>query len=814
MRWVKFVLSLISALALIVALSIPIGPVAFPVGDFLNPWQGIWQSGEAARAQLAESMDIEGLLAPATVVIDERGVPHIFAQSEQDLFFLQGYLTARDRLWQMDFQTRVAAGRLSEIVPVESEQLALQRDREFRRLGMGIAAERLEAFTMSNPDTRTIMEAYANGVNAYINSLEPQDYPIEYKLLNYAPEPWTPLKTAFLQKYMAYDLAARADDIEHTRALQLWGKEIVDLLYPQQPYDPSPIVPLGTRFRRPSLPELTVPTAYAPDSILLPSYTPQQPEPNLGSNNWVISGIKSATGKPMLANDPHLGLNLPSIWYEIQLNAPGINVYGVTLPGAPSVVIGFNDSIAWGVTNASRDVLDYYRIEYQDQSRQYYRHGDTWKPTERRIETYELKSGDTFVDTLIVTDIGPVMLDESFGDSPVPLAVRWMAHQPSNELATFYGINKAHNFTAFSKALEYYVCPAQNFAFACKNGDIAIQQQGRFANLWPDQGRFVLDGSNPAHIWNTFIPTEENPLILNRLRGYSSSANQQPTDDAYPYYYGGSFEQYRNRRINELLETTDSIDVADMKRFQLDNYAVMASEILPVLLTELDTTDLSLLERRCRSLLRDWDYMYAAESAVPAIYQAWWDSLNVSIWTDEFQAAGVSLDVPSIGATLRLLRDSAEFRFFDRIDTPSRENRKSLVNTAFRKAVAALEQSAGSEPEDWHWSAIRNTKIRHLLRMPAFSRDTINAGGYKNILNALSRTNGPSWRMVVSLTDEIEAYGVYPGGQSGDPGNPHYDNFIDTWEAGEYFELWLMKGPEDRRKPILLNQQLSPRVAP
>ena len=201
MRWVKFVLSLIPTLALIIVLSIPVGPVAFPIGDFLYPWQGIWQHGEAAQAQMAAEMQVKGLLAPATVVVDERGVPHVFAQNDRDLFFLQGYLTARDRLWQMDFQTRVAAGRLSEIVPVESEQAALKFDREFRRLGMVIAAERLETQILGNPETRTAVEAYSQGVNAYIATLKPKDYPIEYRLLNYAPEPWTALKTALLQKY-------------------------------------------------------------------------------------------------------------------------------------------------------------------------------------------------------------------------------------------------------------------------------------------------------------------------------------------------------------------------------------------------------------------------------------------------------------------------------------------------------------------------------------------------------------------------------------------------------------------------------------
>lgn len=812
MRWVRFVLSLVLTLTLVIALSIPIASLPFSAGDMLEPFGGFWQGGEKVNAPLPQEVQLPDLQAPATVVIDDRGVPHVFAQNQEDLFFLQGYLTARDRLWQMDFQTRFAAGRLSEVVPVESEAAALEHDREFRRMGMVIAAERLVEKTMSNPETRSIVEAYSRGVNAWIESLSPSEYPFEYRMLNYAPEPWTPLKTALFQKFMAYDLTARANDLEHTQALQLWGKPVVDLLYPEHPYDPSPIVPIGTRFRRRTLPQPVQPLDYFPDSLLLPDYTRAQPDPNVGSNNWVISGVKSATGKPILANDPHLGLNLPSVWYEMQLSAPGINVYGVTMPGAPAVIIGFNDSIAWGVTNAVRDVMDFYRIEFRDETKAEYRMGDSWKKTEIRKETYRLKSGKVIEDTLLLTEIGPVMFDEEFGDSPVPLAVRWMAHFPSNELAAFVGVNKAHSYTDFTEALRNYVCPAQNFAFASKNGDIALRQQGQFANLWPGQGRFVMDGTDPNQVWNTYVPFEENPFVLNRARGYISSANQHPADVEYPYFYYGSFEQFRNRRINQLLEETDSITIEDMKRFQLDNYSLMAAELLPVLLADLDTTQLTPYEMRCLSILRSWDYMYEADAAAPVLYQGWYDSLNNAIWNDELEAVEVPLEKPGRSATISILKDSTDFLFYDRINTPARENRKQLVQETFSGVVAELKAER-ENPATWQWAKRRDTKVRHLMRIPVFSQDSIYSGGHSGILNATSKHSGPSWRMVVSLEDEIKAYGVYPGGQSGNVGSPRYDNFIDTWEAGEYFELWFMKGAGDTSKPTLARQLFKPKDA-
>ena len=271
--------------------------------------------------------------------------PTSFAANDHDLYYAQGYLTARDRLWQMEFMTRVAAGRISEVVGPK----ALEYDRFQRRMGLGFGAENSLREMMQNDTTRLVLESYSAGVNAYISQLRPADYPFEYKLLDYAPEPWQPLKCALLLKLMAWDLSGRSDDLRLSNILSKYGPEVTRDLFPDYPFRADPVVPEGTPLDFTPLPVPVAPPLFgAAVSGLVPS---REPDAELGSNNFAVAGSRSASGLPLLANDPHLQLNLPSIWYQIQLSAPGQNVYGVTIPGAPAVIIGFNENVAWGVTN-------------------------------------------------------------------------------------------------------------------------------------------------------------------------------------------------------------------------------------------------------------------------------------------------------------------------------------------------------------------------------------------------------------------------------------------------------------------------------
>ncbi|MEL6132962.1 MAG: penicillin acylase family protein, partial [Bacteroidota bacterium] len=686
-----------------------------------------------------------------------------------------------------------------------------------RRKGLPFAAERALELMRQDQETWNAINAYSDGVNAFIQSLAPHDYPIEYKILGYAPEPWSPFKSALLQKYMANTLTGGTSDIENTNALAVWGKDVFDILYPEYPSTQEPIVPKYTRFRRRDFNRPPPPPAdYHPDSLFLNAGNVEPKDPDeviLGSNNWAVSGQKSASGYPMLANDPHLGLNLPSIWYEIQLHAPSVNAYGVSLPGAPAIIIGFNDSIAWGATNGAQDVLDYYTITFRNEQAQEYLYDGEWLPVRNRIETHKIKGEVPFLDTVRYTHIGPVMYDENFKPKPMPLAVRWMAHEPSNEMLAFHRLNRAKNYEEYLAAFETYICPAQNFVFASSSGDIAIWQHGQFVNKWDQQGRFVLDGSRKDHMWGEYVPREQIPHVYNPEQGFVQSANQHPTSPYYPYYYNGRFEAYRGRRIYELLASKDTLTFEDMRAFHMDNYSMAAYEALPLMLGMLDTTQFMQQDQQVYETLKSWDYRYDPEKIAPTIYDMWWRTLYRAIWNDEFEPLeerDILIASPKTVTTIQILRDSSAFTFYDILGDTTRRTREQLVNYSFERMVTELNDKY-PEAAERQWGKTRQTDIRHLSRvLTPFSRTGLATGGMGRALNATGRYRGPSWRMVVMLGPEVKGYGVYPGGQSGHPGDADYDGFIDKWMEGNYYELRFMKHAQDGTTSEDLNVMFEP----
>ena len=486
MKYFKLILSFVLTVAIFYALNTKFGSIP-PIGKFLNPYSGVWQN-ETDEA-ISGDITIPELQDKVTVHYDAQLIPHVFAQNELDLYRAQGYLTAKHRLWQMEFQTYAAAGRLSEIIG----EGALNYDRQERRRGMGYGAE--QALLKMNEDKRTsaITEAYADGVNSYINQLDSKSLPVEYKLLDYKPEAWTQKKTALLLMYMTKMLAGGDEDMENTNALRLFGKERFDLLFPDFFDITDPIIPKETDWSFIDVPQTPTPNSEPVlDSI---AETIDKPDPNYGSNNWAVSGEKSATGHPILANDPHLGLNLPSIWFIMQLSTPNHNAFGATLPGALAVISGFNQYISWGETNATRDVIDWYKIEFNDDRTQY-KFDDQWRDVSVRVEDIKIKGKETYKDSVLYTHHGPVVYDKNFKSDQerAGYAMKWVGHIGGNNQKTFLDLNKSKNYTDYVEALSNYTAPAQNFVFASTEGDIAIWIQGLLPNKWEGQGKFVMDG--------------------------------------------------------------------------------------------------------------------------------------------------------------------------------------------------------------------------------------------------------------------------------------------------------------------------------
>jgi penicillin amidase len=795
MRVAPFLISLIITGGLIYALNRPLGDkVPMPLGKFLSPQFGIWQNAEQADYDFSCDLKLDGLNGKAEVFLDDKLIPHIFADDDADACFVQGYLHAKFRLWQMEFQTHAAAGRVSEIIG----DRALAYDRTKRRLGMVYAAENMLKEVEANENTKKLLDAYTAGINSYISSLKESQLPIEYKILNYKPEPWSNLKSALFIKQMTETLAGSVDDLPMTNAKSFFSDDELKILFPQVPDSLNAIVPNGTVFPKPSI--VPVKPADADSVYLSKKETPQlvdlyQPDPNNGSNNWAVAGSKTKSGAPILCNDPHLELSLPSIWYEMQMHTSTTNAYGVSFPGIPGIVIGFNDSIAFGFTNSQRDVRDYYDIKFKDDSRQQYWFDSTWKNAELRPETILIKGKDAYFDTVSYTVFGPVMYDKTFPADTFTfrernLAVRWSAHDPSNELLMWYYLDRAKNIDDYKYALQFFTCPSQNMVFASKRGDIAIWQQGRMPALWDRQGVYVMPGYDSSYMWQGYIPMEENPHVINPERGFVSSANQRPADSAYPYFIPGKYDLYRGYTINHRLSELQQITPQDMMNLHNETYNSFAWMMRPILLKYTDESKLSTDEKNMLEIVRNWNLKNDFEEKGPTVYQTWFDSLEVQVWNDELSKAK-GLNPSERTLVEALLRDSS-FKYIDNINTAEKETLYDVVTAALKKATPELLKE--DKGKVLAWGKHKNTTIYHLLRTSAlpFARPSLHIGGGQHIINATQHSHGPSWKMIVQLTDKIEAYGVYPGGQSGNPGSKFYDSFVDQWAAGKYYEIWFM----------------------
>lgn len=937
------VLPLLLAIAVIWALNRPFGSLP-AIGRIIDPVNGAMAAAEDYNENWNRSLQLKDLRAPVQIWMDTSLIPHIRAGNDHDLYYAQGYIHANFRLWQMDLQTRAAGGRVSEVAGPK----AIEFDRGMRREGMVWGAQHSLAAMEAEPRTKAMLDAYRDGINAYIQTLNFRRLPLEYKLMGFYPEDWTNLRTALLMKYMARDLTGKTDDIAYTRLRDQLGQEQFDFLFPERIKGSKPVIPEGTKWEAPSMAVPKAPggevwahfdtlrslskreagigwpkrfeeekllaktTDFLPednngnkaiarrhprdeklnnesrqflsrddecngaslnflpqdDGFVRPLWVnylqdndcPASREANyplsvyansfsrpetavedgaIGSNNWAISGKHTASGKPILCNDPHLALNLPSLWYEMQLTAPGINAYGASLPGAPGIVIGFNEKISWGFTNNYRDVKDFYEIDMPDcvykvtpkllygkKGFEFYQFAKQCLPFERSIEVIKVKGKPDVIDTVLYTNHGPVTYDPSFPDeakSGKLLACTWMAHRGSNELIATYLLNRAGDYPAFTDAISHFECPAQNIAYADGAGNIAMWGQGRFINKWKDQGKYVMRGDDSSTLWGAAIPMSENPHVLNPPQGYVASANQQVTDSTYPYWYNGRFVEWRSWEINENLEalnTLGSKQVAIPIRQQLpcwDSFFALPYPFLYLDKMQNDVSSLLLAELSQRNLftsskgnadaigkLFSESEIYQggavgvlkAQEKFGSYLQIFWSQLYKDIWQDEFPTG---TKYPSSELTVQLLLSDSTSRYYDDKRTQQVETLREIVQRAFRETTDSLNklQRAASNAEGiqreasngLEWYKVKNTSLTHLAKIPAFSYDHLKIGGWSNTINAVSGNHGPSWRMIVEMDSIPRAYAIYPGGQSGNPGSRHYSDFIDQWVEGKYHAI-------------------------
>lgn len=770
------------------------------IAPFFSPFHGFWMQAAGTNAPTGTlNFGMPGLEEAAEVSYDSLGVPHVFAQNDHDLYFMQGFVTARDRLWQMEIQTYASAGRLSELLGADM----LDYDRFQRRLGMVYGARKLLEHIKSDSVSFGMVQAYTEGVNAWIAQLDdPRKFPIEYKLLDIAPEPWTELKSALLLMNMTYTLAGYSRDVAMTKARMAFGQDWVNKYLLERTPLMDPIVPSQAEWEQWQI----EPTPRPVDADSVPAVVESifhiDPEEGNGSNNWAVSGKKTASGYPILANDPHLNMTAPSIWYQIQLHAPGVNTVGASIPGAPTVIIGFNERIAWGVTNVDADVLDYYALKQRQPtpSRLEYFYEGEWKEAEAQVETYNIRGEEAITERVFYTHHGPVIPDNdviSLRSNEVGgVAVKWIGHHPTDIFKTFYRLNRATNYEEYVASLTTYSGPAQNFVFAAQDGDIALWINGKFPKKWEGQGRYILDGTRADHDWPSYIDHQQNPHMHNPERQFVSSANQRSTAENYPYWLQDSQASFsRGRRINDQLRQMNAITVQDMMELQMDDFNYTAYHLLPEMLKRLGSAASAVLIEE----LSGWNFHHQAEERAPAVWQAWHDALYDRLTMDERRAYGNYRPTKDM-MMYCILNEADSTPWFDDIETEAVESLDDMIALAWQDALKTLEQKLGEDQQAWKWTDFNKIEIKHIAQIPGLGLDPGSTSGSALSVNAIrAPSHGPSWRMVVELGPEVKGYGIYPGGQSGNPGSPFYDNMLNDWTEGRLQPISFYRTVEQAR---------------
>ena len=801
--------------ALLFAGARPAGPLP-ALGGFLDPANGVWALARTANFPSRSEARISGLSGPAQVLYDDRGVPHIFAATEEDAWRAQGYVVARDRLFQMELQTRAAAGTLTGWFGPR----ALGADRTARRRGLAWAADRNFASLDSSALIVRAARAYAEGVNTWIDAMRPADLPLEFRLLGSRPSRWDPRHTFYLFNQMALTLAYEDETLAELQVRGLVGRAAAEALFPLNAPIQEPIQPNGAGaprydFVRP------LPPPGAPDTVaelaagereavdLALGWDPRRPGDGdaIGSNNWTVGPGRTASRHALLAGDPHLELSLPSIWYEVHLHvAGGTDVAGVTFAGSPGVTIGFNRNAAWSFTNTGADVRDHYAETVDDDARPTrYRLDGAWRPLERRIEALRGRNGELLVtDTLYFTHRGPMVRVGTRW-----LSVRWTPFETSRAGEEFLLLDRSGSVPEWMDAWKGFVAPAQNGVVADRTGRIAIRSTGRFP-VRPGDGRGdeIRDGSTAASDWTGAVPLDSYPFALDPAQGFLASANQQPVDPrADSHYFGVNwYSPWRAMRINQLLRTDSAVTPEAMRSFQTDPGSARADAFVPLLLAAAraavpaDDT----LQQAAR-LLAEWDRRYTRENRRAVLFEAAMAALNRLTWDELIPArargdtAARPIAVPEEMVLLELLSDSASVWWDDR-RTPERESRDVILAKALREGlVRTLQDHGPPDGEGWLWSSAHHVNINHLLRLPALSAlDLPVQGGQSTLSPSPGRgTHGASWRMVVELGPDVHAWATYPGGQSGNPASTRYLDRLPKWLAGTLDSVLFPKSPEE-----------------
>ena len=756
---------------------------------------------QAAPSPQSSSIQITGLRERVTVRRDERGIPYIDAKNDEDLYFVQGYITATDRLWQMDLFRRTERGELAEILTAGPNNIALQQDKQHRTLGFAQVAEAEVA--QASPQSRALLEAYARGVNAYIASLDTKTLPPEFQILQYKPKPWTPADSLLVVKLFFEALSSTWRlDIMREALAALPAEKRAALMPETSPFDVL-VVGKDTKKQQSATAQFTGSISPVTNETLLALARDEEiaaqalarvglyAEGLAASNNWVVNGKRTSTGKPLLANDPHLSATAPSIWHMVHLNAPGVRVAGVTAAGLPGVIIGHNDRVAWGFTNVGPDVQDVYIEKFDPVNPRRYLTPSGWREAEIRHEEIKVRKGfmDSATETIVldvtVTRHGPIVFEKD----NKRYALQWTALDPKlgNPAATHL-MNRARNWKEFSAALNSFTAPTQNIVYADIDGHIGYHAAGVVPIRKSGDGSVPNDGSTDAGEWTSYIPTDKLPTLFDPPSGIIVTANQRIVGNDYPYFLTHSWAQpYRARRILDLLNKKPKLTTDDVRKIQGDVYSfigvLFARQNVKLLRGQLKTTDTKLAETL--DAFEKWDGQINADSRVAPLVIQMRSAfrtriLNAALGEELIKIYGWN----NFEATLDRLMTEQPKEWLPKEFSSYAE----LMRACYEDARQALTKTLGEDESKWKWGEMVKVRFQHPLSVaplvgsqftiPPFPQN--GTGGLAATVNVGAPV---SMRLIANPGDWDNTQHGIALGESGIPSSPHWKDQLDDWRA-------------------------------
>jgi penicillin amidase len=747
---------------------------------------GVYAYLRSTLPDYAGKMTVPGLMKPVDIIRDSYGMPHIYAQTDRDAYFALGYCIAQDRLFQMDLMRRAARGKLAEIFG----QDLVSVDRFFRTITAGKSVE--DIASAYSPETLSASQAYAAGVNYFLEN-HAGSLPLEFTILGYMPEPWKPSDGAAVHYVMAKDLnTAFGVEMLHAAVIGKVGEKMAREIFPEYVQGGPTIIPEGSATL---------------DFLKTLNLVGELRGTSGGgaSNSWVVSGKKSATGEPILANDPHLDHGVPGIWYEAHLVTPSMNVSGALLPGIPFIIIGANAHVAWGFTNVMADDADFYIEKLNPANPDQYEYMGRWEDMQVKQEVIKVKGAEDVKFTVKLTRHGPIIDQISPFDrhQSTATAMRWTAYD-TLQASPFIELQTAESVADIEQAAAFFKCPGQNWVYADDQGNIGFWAAVGIPIRDGFSGALPVAGWDGQHEWMGYVPTRQLPHLRNPDRGWIATANNKHIDGDYPYPISHYYAMPdRFMRIKEMITAKEKLDNRDCAGMQADLYVVLARDWVPLMLASLSDKKLTESEKKAVAYLKNWNFVARAADIAPTVFHA---TVNEMVKNTFKKRLGEDLyaqyikDKDVVFNALRNLIASGDSTWFDDPDTAQKEGINEVISQSFTAAIAYLVEKLGPDVDNWKWGDLHTLTFYHpfgrssslmgyFMNLGPFAMGgsfaTVNPQPYK-----LSRPwevyHGASLRYIIDFADRKNSRRVIPAGISGNFMSPHYDDQVELWRTGTY----------------------------